>query len=207
MNRFILIPFLSLFIQNGSLPQLTHVARQQLTESEPTVEVLFPRYVYKQTMKSLRTVDFRNFQIHVFDARKSILIAKLRNGKYESNWASAHGSDWLRLNSVDFLGNHSEFGVVSLSWVTTGASASAFGLVQVFTLREGHPVVVQQILFNARGCGTSASIRKNVGGLTVRGVHGWEHCCPNTLDVLTFSWTGSSFERKTQQSVSLPTAC
>jgi hypothetical protein len=70
--------------------------------------------------------------------------------------------------------------------VTTGASASDFQVVQVFSIRDNHPVLVQQILFNTRGCKTAgAKYSAQARTLTVKAVHGWEHCCPKTLDVLT----------------------
>lgn len=183
-------------------------AKPQGAEAEPTLEVVMPQHVCAATTESLRSLDFRNLQFHVFDkSGKSILTAKLRNGKYQSKWTFEQGSDWLRLDSARFMGGHSEFAVVSLSWVITGASASDFGLVQVFALHEKHPVVVQQILFNVRGCGRSARISERTGALTIKGVHGWEHCCPKTLDVVTFRWTGSLFKRLSYESLPLPKVC
>lgn len=117
------------------------------------------------------------------------------------------GYDWLRLDGVRFLGESSEFAIVPFSWVTAGGSTSDFGVVQVFTLREGHPVVVQQILFNTRGCGASSQLSIRPLLLTIKGVHGWEHCCPKTLDVIKFRWTGGSFHLKSHHSVPLPETC
>lgn len=182
-------------------------------DSAPTVDVVTPNHVYTVTTKSLRQLDFRNFRFHVFDENgEPELTAKLRNGKYDSKerdpkWRMGDGYDWLGLDWVRFMGENSEFAIVSFSWVTAGGSASDFGVVQVFSLREGHPVVIQQILFNTRGCGTSAGLSTRLLVLTVSGVHGWEHCCPNTLDVVKFRWTGNSFQRKNYNSAPLPTTC
>ena len=199
---------LSLSAVEAHKPAPQGSAEPQRVESEPTLEVVTPQQMYAATTESLSSLDFRNFQFHVFDkSGKAILTAKLRNGKYQSKWTSRDGSNWLRLDSVRFIGRHSEFAVISLSWVSTGASASDFGLVQVFALHEKHPVVVQQILFNVRGCGTSARISDHTGVLTIKGVHGWEHCCSKTLDVVTFCWTGSSFKRQSYESVPLPKVC
>jgi hypothetical protein len=181
----------------------------QDSDSAATVEVVNPNHVYRVTAKSLRQLDFRNFQFHVFDEDgESTLVAKLRNGKYDSKehdrkWKMGDGYDWLGLDWVRFVGENSEFAIVSFAWVTAGGSTSDYGVVQVFTLREGHPAVVQQILYNIRGCPTSANLSTRLLLLTIRGVHGWEHCCPKTIDVVKFRWAGSSFKRKTHYSVPL----
>jgi hypothetical protein len=117
------------------------------------------------------------------------------------------GYDWLRLDWVRFVGKSSEFAIISFSWVTAGGSTSDFGVVQVFTLRDGRPVVVQQILFNTRGCGASSQLSIRPLLLTIKGVHGWEHCCPKALDVINLCWTGRSFHLKSHHSVPLPATC
>ena len=185
----------------------------QHSNSAPTVEVVHLNHAYTATAESLKELDFHNFQFHVFDTNgNSQLLAKLRNGKYNSKehdrrWKIGDGYDWLRLDWVRFMGEHSEFAVVSFAWVTAGGSTSDFGVIQVFALRKGHPVVLQQILFNTRGCGTSASLSTRLLLLTLTGVHGWEHCCPKTLDVMNFHWAGSSFQWERHHSIPLPTSC
>ncbi len=199
---------LSLAAVQAHKPVLEGSAELLQAESEPTLEVVNPQHVYVPMTQSLSSLDFRNFQFYIFDkSGKSMVRAKLHNGKYQSKWTLQQGSNWLRLDSVRFMGGHHEFAVVLLSWVTTGASASDFGLVQIFALDENRPVVVQQILFNVRGCGTSARISPRTGVLTIKGVHGWEHCCPKTLDVVTLRWSGSSFKRQSYESLPLPEVC
>ena len=172
------------------------------------MKVVTPDHVYATTTESLRRLDFHNLQFRIFDEHgKSMLAARLRNGKYESKWTPENGSNWLRLDWVRFVDEESHFAIASLSWVTTGGSSSDFGVVQVFTLREGHPVVVQQILFNTRGCGASSALTTHPLLLTVKGVHGWEHCCPKTIDVIKLNWAGGSFQRRSHRSVSLPETC
>jgi hypothetical protein len=172
------------------------------------VDVVTPGHVYVATTTSLKDLDFRNFQFHIFDRHgASELTAKLRKGIYESKWTVQNGANWLRLDWVQFLGEEPEFAIVSLSWVTTGGSASDFGVVQVLTLREKHPVVVQQIFFNTRGCGASSDLNKRLLLLTIKGVHGWEHCCPKTLDVIEFGWADGSFQRRSYRSTPLPETC
>src|SRR5215472_6245629 len=157
----------------------------QHSEPEPTFEAVTPDHVYATTAKSLKRLDFLNLQFHVFDEHgKSLLTAKLRDGEYKSKWELENGYAWLGLDWVRFVGEESKFAIASLSWVTAGGSSSSSGVVQVFTLREGHPVVVQQILFNTRGCGTSSELSTYPLLLNIKGVHGWEHCCPKMLDVI-----------------------
>jgi hypothetical protein len=183
------------------------------SQREPTVELATPDYVYRSTIDSLTRLDFRNLSLHIFNARgESTLAAQLRNGRYDSKEHDrkgrfGHGYDWLRLDWVRFLGENSDFAVISFSWVTAGASASDFGVVQVFTLRQGHPVVVQQLLFNTRGCGASAHFSTRLSHLTIKGVHGWDHCCPRTLDVIKFRWADGSFHQESHYSAPLPESC
>jgi hypothetical protein len=170
------------------------------------VEVVTSNHVHTTTTESLRRMDFRNLQFRIFDEDgKSMIAAKLRNGEYERT--DENGSDCLGLDWVRFVGEHSEFAIVSLDWVTIGGSSSPIGVIQVFTLREGHPVVVQQIRSNKRGCGTSSALGTHPILLTVTGAHGWEHCCPKTLDVIEFLWVGGSFKRKSYHSIPLPETC
>ncbi|HEY1938141.1 MAG TPA: hypothetical protein VGJ33_09420 [Candidatus Angelobacter sp.] len=150
----------------------------QKSDSAATLEVVNPNHVYTRTTNSLSQLDFRNFRFHVFDEDgKSFLTRKLRNGKYDSkehirDWRTGDGYDWLGLDWVRFVGENSEFAIVSFSWVTTGGSASDFGVVQVFTQRDGHPIVVQQILFNTRKCGTSADLSTHPLLLTIEAFTG-----------------------------------
>ena len=177
--------------------------------AQATIEVVTLQQVDPTaTVDSLRHLDFRNLHFHIFDEHgKSVLFVNQRNGKSESKWTAQNGSDWLRLDWVRFFGEESEFAVTSLSWVTTGGSASDYGLVQVFTLRDRHPIVIQQLLFNMRGCGTSSRLSIHPLLLTIKGVHGWEHCCPKSLDVMTFNWVNGSFHRKAYRSMPLPESC
>jgi hypothetical protein len=80
-----------------------------------------------------------------------------------------------------------EIAVAQFDLVETAGSSSDYGVVQVFRLKEDHLTVVQQILFNTRGnAKVGAAIDARSSTLTIRGVHGWEHCCPTELDVLRF---------------------
>jgi hypothetical protein len=178
-------------------------------ELQPTIEVVALQHTYKTVAgRSLNLIDFRNFRVHIFDAktRRPIFSAKLRDGKYESKWTLEKGSDSLRLDWARLIGEKSRFAVILLSWETTGASTSDFGVVQVFTMRNPHPVVVQKILFKERGCGASAKLSNPPVSLTISGVHGWEHCCPKSLDVVTFSWDGL-FRLQHHRRVPLPPKC
>lgn len=177
----------------------------------PTVDVIRPEYPYQQTVESLHAIDFRNFEFRIFnDDRKPMLTARLRHGSYKSGWNTQEGmSDDVGLNWIRFVGSSdSEYAVISLWWVEAAGSSSSYGIVQVFALQDKHPVVIQQIEFNTRNCQTAeASFAAANGVLTVKGVHGWEHCCPRTLDVVTFRWTGSRFQQRSAKSVPMSPEC
>jgi hypothetical protein len=167
-------------------------------EPTPTIEIFSPHHLYPTSLTSIRNLDLRNADVIVFNANGGPwLKAHLRGGKYEIHYRV--GSDRLRLNWLKVLNGDSgetETAVAEFDWVATGASASDYAVVQVFQMHDGHLNVVQQILFSTRGsdkAGASLSSKSNV--LTIRGVHGWEHCCPTQLDVVTFRFDGSAFKQ------------
>jgi hypothetical protein len=167
-------------------------------KTRPTLEVSSPNHSYPTSLASIRQLDLNNSEVVIFDDKgEPELKAHLRGGKYEIHYRV--GSDWLRHNWLKVLNGDSgetETAVAEFDWVATGASASDYGVVQLFQLDDGHLKVVQQILFNTRGSkkvGAFFNPKSNV--LVVRGVHGWEHCCPTRLDVVTFRFDGSAFKQ------------
>ena len=174
----------------------------------PTFSICYPHYKYLRAVDSLSAVDFHNFNLILFDDDgRRMLLAKLQDGTFEHKYKV--GGDWVKVASIQYWSPEKTGppkALLRADYVETGASSSDFGLVQVFELTEGHPVVLQQILFNTRGEGADSAFDSKKGVLKIRGVHGWEHCCPTTLDVGTFKWNGSGFALTESKSIPMPSA-
>jgi hypothetical protein len=118
------------------------------------------------------------------------------------------GHDWVKLVRVkyfDFTNGQPRRALVMVDYETSAGSSSAFGILQVLELASEHPLVLQQIEYNAGGEGVGSSFDVKSGILKVKGVDGWEHCCPSSLDVGTFKWNGSRFVLLKTSSVPMPT--
>jgi hypothetical protein len=164
----------------------------------------YPEFQYSNSLASLKELDFPNLDLRVFDEKgQPELVAELRSGIYKKNWSVEQGSDWIRLDSVDFVPSE-EYAIVKLSRTSTGMSSSDFGLDQVFVLRSQHPVAVQQIKFNTRGFGASVKFNANSEVLTIKGVPGWEQCCPKTLDIVTYKFIGDGFSQTVVPRLPMP---
>ena len=172
----------------------------------PTFSICEPRYKYPERFRSFEEIDFRNREIVVFgEGGHRLLAAKLQDGVF--NARHSHSSDWVKLISAtnfDDAGGRPRRALLRLDYVSTGASASDFGIVQIFELLDDHLVVSQQIMFNERGGGAESSFSAKNGILTIKGIHGWEHCCPTTLDVGTFQWNESRFKLMKTASIPIP---
>jgi hypothetical protein len=173
----------------------------------PTLEVRYPKHSYSQQVKSIREIDFRNFELIIFGGRgKTNLVADLRHGIFQRNYTDGC-YDWLKLASVVYFDDASGEGqkaLVMADWVSACGSSSDFGVAQVFGIANGQPIVLQQILYNERGGGAASSYSMKTSTLTIKSVHGWEHCCPTTLDVGTFKWNGSKFALTKTDSIPIP---
>src|ERR1039457_5924524 len=174
-----------------------------------TFEVRYPQYSYNQRVNSLHEIDFRNFALIIFGGRgKTNLVAKLRNGIFQRDYPNAC-HDWLKLASVKYFDDANAEGqkaLVMADWVSACGSSSDIGVVQVFEIANGRPDVLQQIEYNERGNGATSSFDVKTGTLTIKSVHGWEHCCPTTLDVGTFKWNGSRLALVKTASIPIPSS-
>ena len=166
-------------------------------KSRPTLKICYPHYSYPETLASLRRLDLKDSEVVTFDeGGRPGPKAHLRAGKCEVRFKET--SYWLGLKWSMVLQNEpseTEIAVAQFDLVETAGSSSDYGVVQVFQLKEGRLSVVQQILFNTRGSakvGATLDARSNT--LTIRGVHGWEHCCPTELDVVRFRIDGDLFK-------------
>jgi hypothetical protein len=174
---------------------------QKLTPPEPQLSYysVTPSFEYHHRYNSIGEVDFRNLELNIFDAKGKVRVqAKLKNGIYET---SGMPRDWVALNGVsyfDFQDGKPRYALVSFLWTWTGADASSYGGVQVFTIQNGWLTVVQQVFFTARHAGAGAIFDSATGVLLVSSSHYVQvdaRCCPSHQDVIRYVWAGHDFRQ------------
>ena len=90
--------------------------------------------------------------------------------------------------------------VVAYDWSWTAASSSQSQIVQIFELRDGKLLIVQQIEADTHHGGQEVGAKLNSTShlLTVKTVElnsPKGRCCPTHIDVVTFRWEQSKFRR------------
>jgi hypothetical protein len=170
-----------------------------------TTEISFPNYMYPYALASPNRLNLKNGDLVIFHGnRASYLRAHLHNGAYRKLYAGA-GGDEVELDWVRFIRNDSgqaNYAFAYYTWVSWAGSSSDSGIVQLLQLVDGHVKVTQQILFNVRGsekAGADFDTKSNT--LKIRGVHGWEHCCPTELDFIRFHFDDGLFKQVSHRKV------
>lgn len=174
---------------------------QKVTPPEPELSYysVSPTFEYHRRLDSISAMDFRNLELNIFDAKGQVRVrAKLKDGIYESGGMPR---DWVAVNGInyfDFQAGKPRYALLSFLWTATGADASSYGGVQLFTVQNGYLAVVQQIFFTARHAGAGAVFDPNTGALFVNSSHYQQvdaHCCPSQQDVIRYAWTGHDFRQ------------
>lgn len=174
---------------------------QKIAPPEPDLSYysVSPSFEYHHRYNSIGQVDFRNLELNIFDAKGKVRVqAKLKDGVYET---SGMPRDWVALNGIsyfDFQAGKPRYAVVSFLWTWTGADASSYGGVQLFTIQNGFLTVVQQLFFTARHAGAGAIFDSATGVLLVSSSHYLQvdaHCCPSRQDVIRYVWSGHDFRQ------------
>jgi hypothetical protein len=177
------------------------VGAQKIVPPEPELSfyTVSPAFEYHHHYNSINAVDFRNQELNIFDAKGKVRVrAQLKDGIYES---SAMPRDWVAVNNIcyfDFQGGKPRYALLSFLWTATGADASSYGAVQLFTIQNGWLTVVQQIFFTARHAGAGAVFDSATGVLFVDSSHYLQvdaHCCPSQQDVIRYAWRGHDFQQ------------
>jgi hypothetical protein len=172
----------------------------------PNYEISHPNYQYSITITSLRDIDFKNFEnLTVFWRRdnKPEPGVRLVDGRFSQRYPEGGGEEVV-LDLVRFI-DGGQRAVIDLLWKTCGASCSDSGLVQVFALNAGHPMVVEQIAYERHAPNTGVKLDAESRILTVTGRSSQPspNCCPKSLDVMTFEWDGKGFIFKSSDRVVL----
>jgi hypothetical protein len=168
--------------------------------SGPAVTVSRPNQVLELTSSNgVCGVDYLNEPVS--DGEET---ASLKAGKYEEpseNLGGESSVDVKLLSCVDR--GAAEHALLATNWLSCGASCNSHEIVQVLELRGGHPVVVQQINFDSDARGTGATFDDNSRILTITARSNEEspHCCPKSLDVVTYRWEGQQFVQSSYKRV------
>ena len=170
----------------------------------PNVDVSTPNRVLKVKAEDVCQVDFRNIRMFGENAGWT---AHLKNGRYErksdSGYESAKVNQVHCLDRLESVGQHA---LVMTNWQDCGGSCTSIGVVQVFVVRERHPVIIQQFVFDDHAKGTGASFDEKSLTLTVTGRtdDNSPNCCAKSLDVVRYEWRGSKFVRRTFKRIPAP---
>src|SRR5271165_1766076 len=163
-----------------------------------TFEESFPNYQHDSTVARLAKVELQNSPFVIFDTdNKPELTGTLQNGNFERVYGEHHAGERVHMEGVYEISSSDSkapVALLTLNYLSGAGSSSEEGIGQVVQLQNSHPVVLQQIAYNMRGSSDAGyAFNSRTGILTIKGVHGWEHCCPTTLDVGTYKWNGSRF--------------
>lgn len=175
------------------------------TKSSATVNVYFPNYSYPDAVASFSKPNLRNAELIIFGENGTTDIrARLRKGAYERR-NNEGGGDSVEFEWVKPIGNdpvNANFAVAYYKWVAWMGSSNDIGVVQLLLREDGHLKVAQQILFNLRGSKTAGALFDvKSSSLKIRGVHGWEHCCPTELDLMTFHFDDGQLKQVSHRKV------
>ena len=191
---------------SGAAPPLMSAQRQAGSNLlKPSVQMtsLEYRYPNPRSLRSIRDVDFRNLRLVTFDATgKPDDQFALHNGRLKRR--GALGSDDVDIGETYYFTAHhdtNERVLVEFSWLSCGGSCSDAAYLLVFEVRRGNLHKIQQITYDMQAPGTLDKFYPDTRVLIVLGRTSDDspHCCPRSLDEVTFDWDGKAFQVKSLQ--------
>jgi hypothetical protein len=173
------------------------------TYKSPNVDISAPDRPLDVEADHACAVNFRNVRVPVGSADFNVL---LKDGTYEEKDGTT--TQDVNLDHVFCFnqGTTEEHALVVLNWTGCGASCNSTGIVQLFAVRAKRPVITQEFTFDSDALGAGTKFDENSLTLTITGRSDDEsaHCCPESLDVVTYRWQGSKFERQGYERVAAP---
>lgn len=185
----------------GTTPRVSQPSEPLSQPDVPAVTVSKPNRVLElAAINGVCGVDYLNAPVS--DGEDTV---SLRAGKYAEREQFGESSVTVKLLSCLDRGV-AEHALLATDWVACGASCNSHEIVQVFELRGAHPVVVQQVYFDSDARGTGATFDDRLLTLTVTGRSKEEspHCCPKSLDVVTYRWERKQFVQSSYKRAPVP---
>jgi len=177
--------------------------------SPVAVKIRSPKYEYKVLVHSVKDIDFKNFQYHLFGQ-----WVRLRSGSMKGTEPLLKGEELpihieVSLRHVryfDFQEGEPRHALISLDFFSVGASSSDQGFILLFELINGHPVVRQQFEYDRQAPEAEDTFDAKLGLLTIkaRAQDASPHCCPENLETDEFAWQGQEFRLRNRKIQKLP---
>ncbi len=145
--------------------------------------------------RTIRDVDFRN--MWVFEPGGS----RLKNGRYNHENREEMFFESIELASVYYLAP--SYALVLYLDIQGGGSSTNSAIAQLFTLSKRRLALVQRITWDTDATRSESSPRlyssdAATNTLVIRSSHylpGDAHCCISAVDVVTFAWKDTHFEK------------
>jgi hypothetical protein len=177
-------------------------------EYSPWVSSSSARHRYLEPFASIRQVNFANLWYYIGDGETGELF-QLQHGKFRNVYTVDginRGFDEVTLDHVDYFQpgkSEREGALVALTHSYGGGSSCTDGIVLVFQIEDGGLVVTQQLNYNRQADGTGTDFDPSTSILTIRARSRDDtpNCCPKSIDVVTFRWTGKELEEKSHRAV------
>jgi hypothetical protein len=165
-------------------------------EIGPTFLISASRYVYPGNYTAMRSIDFRNFTIHVGGDPKGV---RFNDGRWKSK--DPLGYDEVVLDKVYYLTSPDssvEFALLSLEEDSAGGSSSQEDIHQVLELSNHKLRIVEEMNADLHYGGpyfqhAFDEATKTLVLHSAHYLHGDAHCCVSAMDVVTLKWNGSRF--------------
>lgn len=171
------------------------VVAAQKHDHATTVAVLDPNFAFESEPCVLTKQHIGNIKSYVFRQGPSVMdTAVLHDGDYSASPTPEHGPASVKLAWVRPV-QQSQLAVALFNWEWVGGSSSQSNVVQVFGCRDGHLTIIQQISNDAQSVHAGADYDAKTGVLIVKLVNygAGAHCCPESLDVVSFRLTDKGF--------------
>lgn len=173
--------------------------------SVSAIDVFTPNRALQVEASDACSVDFRNIRVY---GENRDWTAQLKDGKFERKVDS--GYEAVTLDQVFCFAPKSRgerHAIIVLNWLDCGGSCSSTGVVQLIAIRSGHPVIIQQFVFDSHAAGTGVKFNEKSLILTVTGRSddGSPNCCAKNFEVVTYRWGRSKFVQKEYKRVAAPT--
>jgi len=157
----------------------------------------------KEPVDSIRKVDFKNFRYSVVEGETHSSF-RLRDGKFKRRFDV--GGEEISLDHVFYFRGNSagpEWALVQLDWISAVGSSTGEGVLQVFKFEDKVLFMTQQLTYDLHARGTGMDFNPKSGTLTVRARTNDDspHCCPRSLDIVTYRWDGKSFKQKSHKRI------